>query len=82
MDTAVDAVNLVERAGHWSRVTALSVSVKCADIPGRVGVSPTRAWAPRLRTKAAQPEMAGPRAGKGRDFIGPSEFYFVCFLAE
>lgn len=26
-------------------------------------------WAPLLRTKAAQPEMAGPRAGKGRDFI-------------
>ena len=30
------------------------------------------AWAPGLRTKAVQPEMAGPRAGKGRDFVLPS----------
>ena len=37
VDTAVNAVNLAERVGHWRHVTALSVSVKCADIPGRVG---------------------------------------------
>ena len=37
---AVDAVNLAEHAGHWSHVTALSVSVKCAEIPGRVGDCP------------------------------------------
>ena len=40
VDTAVDAVNLAERVGHWRHVTALSVSVKCADIPGRVGECP------------------------------------------
>lgn len=78
----MDIVNLAERAGPWSHVTALSVSVKCADIPGHVESVPTRAWAPGLRTKAVQPEMAGPRAGKGRDFILPSGFSLVCFLAE
>ena len=40
VDTAVDAVNLAGRVGHWRHVTALSVSVKCADIPGRVGECP------------------------------------------
>ena len=40
VDMAVDAVNLAEHAGHWSHVTALSVSVKCAEIPGRVGDCP------------------------------------------
>lgn len=32
----MDALNLAEHAGHGSHVTALSVFVKCADIPGHV----------------------------------------------
>ena len=53
MDTAVDVVNLAERAGHWSHVTALSVSVKCADIPGHVGSVPHQGLGTRAQDKSS-----------------------------
>ena len=78
----MDVVNLAGRAGHWSHVTALSVSVKCADIPGHAGSVPHQGLGTRTQDKSSPARNGRTQSRKRQRFRSTLRISVVCFLAE